>query len=467
MARWALAVLTLLLAALPARAQAPAPDPSVACTTSAWESFWPTIREAGPVERRRVDLPDMTGTTARIMPDGIPQRIRIEGSFVPSAQYMAVWLYPAPDRIAGTGREAHTESALRGARLAVSVPRQPADAPAAWDATITIPTVGSPELPKHGLLTQTVTLVVLGCSRDGNRPDFVATVEFTVSDGRVARAVAAGGVGLVYALAAGVAATGRRRQADAPQPGSLASLNPIVVTQDSLGRGSLSRLQILFFTLIVLGTLFYLFLRTGVVANLSSDLLWLLGISGAGTVLAQTVSAGRGPKGTVPVAALTWLAAHGVLREGRTPRVRDLFFSGGEFDIYKLQNLVFSPFVGLTVLAAGVTDLAALDIPDNLMALLGLSQVVYVGGKAVQPAPDAEAIAAAVDSAAEAELALQRAYDATCAVQGRAADLAQALDRLPAEAATFRTLARAAADAFARSHDEDLQLRTPVPLLVL
>lgn len=440
---------------------------AAACTTSAWETFWPTIRDAGPIERRRITLPDMAGTSARIMPDGIAQRIRIEGSFVPSAQYMAVWLYPAPERIAGSGRDAVTAAGEQGARLAVSVPQQPADAPAAWDATITIPTVGSAALPKRGWLTQNATLVVLGCSRGSNRPDFLATTEFVVSDGRVARLAAGGVVLLIYVVAAWVAATGRRSQADAPRPGSIAALNPIVVTQDGAGHGSVSRLQILFFTLIVVGTLFYLFLRTGVVANLSADLLWLLGISGAGTVLAQTVSSNRAPHGSVAPAALTWLAAHGVLREERMPRVRDLFFSGGEFDIYRLQNLVFSPFVGLTVLAAGVTDLAALDIPDNLMALLGLSQVVYVGGKAVQPAPTAEAISAAIETAAVAEAGLQRAYDATIAAQGNAADLAAALERVPAEALSYRTLARAAADAFARGHDEDLQLRTPHPVLRL
>jgi hypothetical protein len=430
--------------------------------------FWPTITRATErFDRRRVELPDMQATSARIMPDGVPQRFRLDDSFNPQSQFLSVWLYPAPDRIAGAGAEARTEASQRGVRLAVSVPRRPTDTPTAWDVTVTMPTIGSAGLPKRGWLSQNVTLVVVGCVREGNEPIFLATTEFEMSDGRVARAVAAGGVALVYAFAAGVAATGRRRIAGAARPGSLASLNPIVVTQDAAGHGSLSRLQILFFTLIVLGTLFYLFLRTGVVANLSADLLYLLGISGAGTVLAQTVSTSRTPRGTVPFAALTWLAAHGVLREARAPRVRDLFFSGGEFDIYKLQNLVFSPFVGLTVLAAGVSDLAALDIPDNLMALLGLSQVVYVGGKAVQPAPTAEAIGAAVTAAESAETALQAAYDRTTGANGPAATIDEAVARVPAEAAAFRNLARVAAETFARSHEEDLQLRTPTPLLRL
>lgn len=459
-----LVLLLALGAALPAHAQAPAAN---ACTATDWRSFWGAIREARSVERRRMSLPDMEATSARTMPDGIAQRFRVEGSFVPSAQYLAVWLYPATDRIAGTGAAARTEAGQQGVRLAVSVPRQAADAPGSWDAAITIPVVGSAALPRRGVLSQAATLVVVGCTRDGDRADFLATAEFDVSDGRMARALAVVVVVLIYTLAALVALSGRRRRTDVAPTGAWTALHPVVVTQDAMGRGSLSRLQILFFTLIVVGTLFYLFLRTGVVANLSADLLWLLGISGAGTVLAQAVTANRHPKGAIAFDSLTWLAAHGVLREGRVPRWRDLFFSGGEFDIYKLQNMVFSPFVGLTVMAAGVSDLAALEIPDNLMALLGLSQVVYVGGKAVQPAPGAEAIDAAVAAAAAAEAKVQAAYLATCAAQGPAPTAEAALARVPAEAAAFRAAARAAADAFAHNRDEDIQVRTPAPLLVL
>lgn len=460
-----LLLLCVLGAAWPARAQAPAPGN--ACTAADWPAFWGAIREARSVERRRMALPDMESTSARTMPDGIAQRLRVEGSFVPSAQYFAVWLYPGSDRIAGTGRDARTEAGQRGVRLAVGVPRQPADSPGAWDATITIPAVGSEALPRRGFLTQAATLVVVGCAREGDRAEFLATAEFNISDGRMARALAVAAVVLIYAAAALVAHSGRRRRSDLVPAGAWAALHPVVVTQDAMGRGSLSRLQILFFTLIVVGTLFYLFLRTGVVANLSADLLWLLGISGAGTVLAQAVSANRHPRGAIAFESLTWLAAHGVLREGRVPRWRDLFFSGGEFDIYKLQNMVFSPFVGLTVMAAGVSDLAALEIPDNLMALLGLSQVVYVGGKAVQAAPGAEAIDAAVAAAAAAEGKVQAAYAATCAAGGPAATQAEALGRVPAEAVAFRAAARVAADAFAHNRDEDIQVRTPAPLLVL
>jgi hypothetical protein len=169
----------------------------------------------------------------------------------------------------------------------------------------------------------------------------------------------------------------------------------------------------------------------------------------------------------VPAATLVWLARHGILRDDRTPRVRDLFFTGGEFDIYKLQNIIFSPFVGITVLAAGVNDLAALDIPDNLMALLGLSQVVYVGGKAVGPSPTVDDLVDACKRAAEAERALQAAWDAERASGGPAEALADAMMRLPDEATAWRIAGRRAADCFARFADEDVQARTPLPQLTL
>lgn len=470
------AALLALLFALPARAQAPGPaaattpDPEAAlpaCTATDWPLFWRRIRAQADTARVAVSLPNQVELAAKAVPDGSAQRLRLEHPLNPQREYLAVWLYFGPDRIEGQGGTARTVTQASGLRLAPSVPKPAPQSASETETTVSIPALAGLAGLSGLALYRTATLVVLGCDRYTHTVTFLGTTELDISDGQTMRVLAAVIVLGIYLIAALAARSGRRRRSDAPETGLAAALHPLVVTQDALGRGSLSRMQILFFTLIVVGTLLYVFLRTGVVSNLSADLLWLMGIAGAGTVLAQQVTASRQPKGAVSVAALTWLAAHGVLRESRTPRWRDLFFSGGEFDIYKLQNLVFSPFVGLTVLAAGVNDLAALDIPDNLMALLGLSQVVYVGGKAVQPAPGAEAIEAAVASASAAERAMQQAHDAATLAQGPVATLDAALARLPAEDAAWRMCARSAAEAFAHAMDEDLQQRTPAPLLRL
>src|SRR4029077_13637142 len=53
------------------------------------------------------------------------------------------------------------------------------------------------------------------------------------------------------------------------------------------------------------------------------------------------------------------------------------------FDVYHFQMLIFSLVVGVALLQVGFTDLSAFTIPAALLAVLGLSQALYVGGKLV------------------------------------------------------------------------------------
>jgi hypothetical protein len=460
-------LLLLLLAAPPALAQGPPadPPPDQACLARDWRAFWPAVRVSTNVERNNLRLLNQESTQAKAVPDGSPQRISVDRAVSAQRTFLAVWLYPAQARIEGAGRAAETTTGLPGIRLSPGVAAPAADGTQATEFAVTMPTVETLTVENRWRLYQPATLVVLGCDRFTNTVQFLATVEFELSDGRIARFAAVGVVTLIWLVAAFAARAGRRSTLAGTEGGRF--LLPTMITQDASGRASLSRLQILFFTLITTGTLAYLFFRTGVVANLSADLLYLMGIAGVGSVAAQQVTAARTAKGTVPAETLVWLARHGVLRDDRRPRLRDLFFTGGEFDIYKLQNMIFSPFVGITVLAAGVQDLAALDIPDNLMALLGLSQVVYVGGKAVGPQPTVEDLVAACRRAGEAEAALAVAWAAEKAAHGPAEGIADILMRLPDQATAWRIAGRAAADCFARFADEDVQARTPLPRIEL
>src|SRR5260370_7701902 len=63
--------------------------------------------------------------------------------------------------------------------------------------------------------------------------------------------------------------------------------DPVYLTAGSDGKGSLSKLQILFFSLIVFGLLSYILARTGALSDLSSSILYLLGIAGVGSALAK------------------------------------------------------------------------------------------------------------------------------------------------------------------------------------
>jgi hypothetical protein len=65
------------------------------------------------------------------------------------------------------------------------------------------------------------------------------------------------------------------------------SLSPVQITAGILGDGSLSQLQVFFFSLLVAAILFFLWLWTGLLSNISSDLLMLMGISSLGAVGAK------------------------------------------------------------------------------------------------------------------------------------------------------------------------------------
>ena len=56
-----------------------------------------------------------------------------------------------------------------------------------------------------------------------------------------------------------------------------------------------------------------------------------------------------------------------------------------EFDVYKLQTIIFSLTVAIAMMIAGASSLTNFNVPENLLGLLGLSQVVYVGGILVRP----------------------------------------------------------------------------------
>jgi hypothetical protein len=64
---------------------------------------------------------------------------------------------------------------------------------------------------------------------------------------------------------------------------------------------------------------------------------------------------------------------------------RDLLTTDGEFDVYRYQSLIFSLVVAAALIIGGITQLSSFEIPQALLGILGLSQVVYIGGKLVTP----------------------------------------------------------------------------------
>ena len=173
------------------------------------------------------------------------------------------------------------------------------------------------------------------------------------------------------------------------------SWNVLAITQGVHARASLSKLQLFFFTLVVLWVVVDLFVKTGQLTGLSSDVLVLLGIGAAGTAGGKVTALA---KRRLAFENWAWLIGKGWIKESieretktRKPEFGDLLRSGGEFDISKFQLLVFSLVVGAALIyfaassGAVAQDFSAYEIPAEYLGLIGLSQVVYIGGKAVGP----------------------------------------------------------------------------------
>jgi hypothetical protein len=164
-------------------------------------------------------------------------------------------------------------------------------------------------------------------------------------------------------------------------------LDPVVLTAGANGKGNLTNLQVLFFSVIVVGLVAYIVARTGILSDLSLTVLTLLGISGGSAAVSKATDANRN---RLDFQNWAWFVRKGWLPPSGLGAIndaswKDILTTEGQFDVYHFQSLTFSLAVGGALLASGFTDLANFTIPDSLLGVLGLSQVVYIAGKMVAP----------------------------------------------------------------------------------
>ncbi|MEO3474510.1 hypothetical protein AAFN86_21770 [Roseomonas sp. CAU 1739] len=235
-------------------------------------------------------------------------------------------------------------------------------------------------------------VAVIACIPNPPSPDPTAfgITEVAVSSYYLSVGVGFGAAALLYLVIAFTALRVHGQQLDIeaakqrdsgrrPTPAFWRALNPVVICQDAFGAASLSRFQVLLFTLTVVGVYAYVFARTGYLSGLSNTVLLLLGITLAGSTLA---SLAEGP--ALATANRVWLTATGILEtRQRTPRWEDLLGAEGEVDVTRVQALAFSVFAAVALVVNGATDLENFAIPDQLNTLIGISQAVYVAGKAL------------------------------------------------------------------------------------
>lgn len=157
------------------------------------------------------------------------------------------------------------------------------------------------------------------------------------------------------------------------------ALRPTAITQDSFGFASLSRFQILLFTLALSGVYAFVLIRSGELPTLSNSVLMLLGITLTGSALARAAEGS-----SVATDNRIWLLGTGVIDSSpRIPRWSDLIASDGEIDASRVQALVFSLFAAIALVAFGTSDLEKFEIPDELNYLITISQGAYVAGRAL------------------------------------------------------------------------------------
>ena len=206
------------------------------------------------------------------------------------------------------------------------------------------------------------------------------------------------------------------------------ALNPARVTAGPDGKGSLSTFQTLSFSLVVVALISLLLLQTGMLTDISGTILTLLGISGIGATVAKGADAQRN---NLSAENRAWL-----LRRGWIPMAkatvdpsnaswRDFFTTDGVFDVYRYQSFIFALVVIGALVAAGVTQLSTFVIPDTILGIVGLSQVVYIGGKLVTPTNMSD-LNAAIAGLRTEENKFKDA--ATTAKQGPVASLAEAIN---------------------------------------
>ncbi|WP_143062349.1 Ig domain-containing protein [Paraburkholderia diazotrophica] len=259
-----------------------------------------------------------------------------------------------------------------------------------------------PDLNHVPLWSSRAVVFVIGCSgADASVPAFIASFDTRVSNKAWCLAFAVFLCILSYCLAVLATFFIRKSQRmadkagpDHPQTGTnYASwqrhFDPVVLTAGANGRGSPAKLQVLFFSLLILGLVFYIWMLTGHLTGLSTTVLLLMGISGLGA----TASAGAElTKNRLDFENWAWLIDRGWLPAGGVAEAnlaqwKDIVATDGEFDVTRFQMVTFSVLVGLALLGAGAhqNDLSSFDIPQALLGILGLSQVVYVAGKLVAP----------------------------------------------------------------------------------
>ncbi len=132
------------------------------------------------------------------------------------------------------------------------------------------------------------------------------------------------------------------------------------------GRASLSRLQLILWTLVVATSAIYVMAASGELLHVTEGTLALLGISGVvgvGSEIHRSVQSRTDQMGP------------------RRPRWSDLVVRDGAIDISRVQMLYFTLITATFVVLRVAATYVIPEIPTGFQTLIGLSSAVYMGAK--------------------------------------------------------------------------------------
>jgi hypothetical protein len=137
---------------------------------------------------------------------------------------------------------------------------------------------------------------------------------------------------------------------------------------------SLSLFQVFLWTMVTMWALLYVLLLTFAPVTLTEQIMALLGLSGATSVAARWITSNRTPGITAPI-------------QGDVQDFWAMVMTDEKPDLLKIQLFSFTLFAVGYVLVR-VMQTAAFPVLDtNLLLLMGVSNLTYLGGKVAEPAP--------------------------------------------------------------------------------
>jgi hypothetical protein len=221
--------------------------------------------------------------------------------------------------------------------------------------------------------------LVVACAQDSDDIAYVARTRTAVTNQAWAW-IATAVVLILAALVIGAWSSGKAKLV-----GGGATRGFLYLLAGGSGRVSLARSQVLFFSIIVIATTVFVFVRTGELSSLSEDILLLLGIGAVATTGAAVGD--NSSRHRLSWDNWIWLKyrvnAYKPLQEQELSLASLVTDAAGSFDIFRFQAVFFSLLTGVSILFAGVAGLGEFTIPEGMLGVLGLSQATYVAAKFV------------------------------------------------------------------------------------